>query len=274
MNQVPQPFGELDLIRFMFELHRQPIDATNLQQMMLDHRMRTQPPQPHIQHYPISPMATTFSPHTTNVSTPNIPEPKVIFNYVPQFPTPAATPEAPESEIISTTPDTTAHLTSDDESENEADERLKASQKLSDWCGNSIYANMPDVAMLEYDKILRESHAMKSEVIEKLHSVTPINYDYNPNKSRIRTNYEDPSIAEGRTKNNIASRRSRQRKKFQQQIVQYSVDYEQDENFLLQKEEKWLRAIIENLEEKFLAKEGEERGREEIGKLRKQCGFN
>lgn len=262
MNQLPQTFGELDLIRFMFELHRQPIDPISLQQYMYDHQMRSQP-LPQVQ---TSPMSTNFHPRTANVSTPSIPEPKVIFNY---FPTPSATPDTVKSEIISTTPDTTTNLTSEDESDHEEDKKLQVSEKLSDWCGNSVYANIPDVAMLEYDKILRESHQMKVEVIEKLHNETPINYDYNPNKSRIRTNYNDPSIAEGRTKNNIASRRSRQRKKFHQQILQYSLDFDQDENFLLQKEEKWLRAIIENLEEKFVAKNGSE----EMEKLRKQCGL-
>lgn len=272
----PPSFNELDLIRFMFELHQQPIDNAGLQQIIYDHR-RAQIP---LTTAAFSPMMTSFTP--SEASTPSvttkplnlsqIPEPKVIFNYAPQILTPAPTPSPVESEEIHTTPDTTRIDESEDESEEAPKTKLVPSQKLNEWCGSSLYSNIPDIAMLEYDKILRESHTIKAQVIEKIHEEFPINYDYNPNKSRVRTNYEDKSIAEGRTKNNIASRRSRQRKKFQQQILQHSVDFDEDENFLLQKQEKWLKAIIENLEEKFLSKEGE-KGAEMIEKLKSQCGF-
>lgn len=278
MNQSHQPasFSELDLIRFMFELNHQSVDTAGLQQMVFDHRRAQNPLTPAA----FSPMTSSFSP--SNASTPSltpkvsnssqIPEPKVVFNYAPQMLTPAPTPSPVESEEIHTTPDTTVIDESDDETKEVRRDKLVASQKLNDWCGNSLYGNIPDVAMLEYDKILRESHTIKAQVIAKIHEEFPISYDYNPNKSRVRTNYEDKNIAEGRTRNNIASRRSRQRKKFQQQILQHSVDYDEDENFLLQKQEKWLKAIIENLEEKFLSKEGD-KGTEVIEKLKNQCGF-
>jgi hypothetical protein len=262
MNKINSSFGEIDLLRFVFELNQQPVDSFRLQQMVFDHQARNSrlTPPPEAQQ---SPTARTFNPQPTNASTPSpatqIPEPRVVFNYVPSIPTPAPTPE-PE-------PQPTNALA-----------KLKSIENIIDWCGNSVYHNLPDVAMVEYDKMLRESHVTKAEVIRMLHEDAPINYDYNPNKSRIRTNYENPTIAEGRTKNNIASRRSRQRKKFYQHVLQYSVEYDEDENFLLEKQEVWLRGIIENLERKVVEKEGGggEEGAvvEEIVRLRKQCGFN
>lgn len=297
MNQFHQQhhqqssFGEMDLLRFMFELNHQSVDPISLQQMVYEHQMRnhlqysalTPPPEPRPL-IPASPIADSFKPNLMTTSTPGntkihatqIPEPKIIFNYVPNIKL-----ETPEPERIDLTPDTTTIHDIEDaneeylESDNENPEKLRKllfSEKLTEWCGSTIYHNMPDIAMLEYDRMLRDCHVMKMEVINKVHEEIPINYDYNPNKSRIRTNYGNPSIAEGRTKNNIASRRSRQRKKFQQHILQYSVDYDEDDNLLMSKQEKWLRAIIENLEEKIVAEKGVD-GVHEIEKLRKQSGF-
>ncbi|KAG5668636.1 hypothetical protein PVAND_016571 [Polypedilum vanderplanki] len=251
--------GEMDFLRFVFEMNQQSYDNSRLQQMVYDHQMRnlmqfstvTPPPEA-----VATPNSRSFKPQAVNASTPSTnlktAEPKVVFNYVPSIPTPSTTPE-PEP--------TKNELT-----------RLEMPENINEWMGSTIYHNLPPMAMVEYDKLLKESHMMKTEVVTMLHQETPINYDYNPNKSRIRTNYENPSIAEGRTKNNIASRRSRQRKKFFQHVLNYSVEFDEDENFLLQKQEIWLRGIIENLEKKLVEKNGK-KGIEEVEMLRKQCGF-
>ncbi|KAL7011798.1 hypothetical protein ACKWTF_014462 [Chironomus riparius] len=283
MNQFQQSsFGEMDLLRFMFELNHQSVDPVSLQQMIFEHQMRNQlhyaaltpPPEPRL----ASPIADSFKSNLMTTSTPGnvkinesqIPEPKIIFNYAPSI--------TPEPERIDLTPDTTTihdiEDANEDYLENDPEKlrKLLFSEKITEWCGSTIYHNMPDIAMLEYDRMLRDNHIMKVEVINNIHEEIPINYDYNPNKSRIRTNYGNPSIAEGRTKNNIASRRSRQRKKFQQHILQYSVEYDEDDNFLMGKQEKWLRAIVENLESKIVAQKGVE-GVQEIKKLRKKSGF-
>lgn len=250
-----------------------------------------------------SPATSMFSTATDNSM---IPEPKIVFNYVssPKFPTPTTTPEPSDEPIDYTTcalkkedfhtknrsqfiklkktgdllkaPLTPASSArdSDSDQENTSDntqlKKLETSSKIKNWCGSSIYNNLPELVMTEYDKILRESHELKVEVIKEMNKEFPVNYEYNPKKSRIRTNYADPQIADDRTKNNIASRRSRQRKKFQVQVIQYSVDYDEDENFLLGKQEQWLQSIITNLEQKVL---NDSDGSSKLRKLRKQCGF-
>lgn len=178
------------------------------------------------------------------------------------------------NKIVSPPTPTTSSRDSDSDHENDSSKtklnKLVAAPMIENWCGSSIYNNLPELVMTEYDKILRESHSLKVEVITKLNSEYPVSYDFNPKKSRVRTNYLDRKVAESRTLNNIASRRSRQRKKFQTQMIQYSVDYDKDENFLLAKQEKWLRGIIEKLEQKAITSEN---GYVKIKKLRKQCGF-
>lgn len=241
-----------------------------------------------------------------------IPEPKIIFNYVesPKFPTPTSTPEPDElpddmkpidytkaskkqenfqindrCEFIklkdapkNKAPPTPASSSPDSDSDqenlfnNSQLSKLVAASKIKNWCGSSIYNNLPELVMTEYDKMLRDSHNLKVEVVKALNTEFPVSYDYNPKKSRIRTNYNDPRIADDRTRNNIASRRSRQRKKFQVQMIQYSVDYDLDENFLLSKQEKWLKGIISNLEQKILTN-GDDSAVAKLRKLRIQCGF-
>lgn len=248
----------------------------------------------------------------SRVSNCMIPEPKIIFNYVSssKFPTPTSTPEPDETSEDMTpidytkaskkhedfkiddrcqfiklkdapkgkAPPTPASSSPDSDSDqenvysNSQLEKLVPCSKIDKWCGSSIYNNLPELVMTEYDKMLRESHNLKVEVVKALNNEFPVSYDYNPKKSRIRTNYNDPQIADDRTRNNIASRRSRQRKKFQVQMIQYSVDYDLDENFLLAKQEKWLRGIISNLEQKILTN-GEDGGVSKLKNLRKQCGF-
>jgi hypothetical protein len=297
------------------------MDPVKLQQILLQHQIQNQFKHNPPQQPPAVPFSPIFKPKENNISTPagptritntsQIPEPKIVFQYVPspRFPTPTSTPEpksSSEDEIedyekaqrkiknfqfndrchfinlkeeqnrkLLMTPTSSVHESDHDHSDHEAIDsnlpKLKLSSKTSSWRGSSIYANLPDITMSEYDKILRESHNIKREVIDKLNHAFPVNYEYNPKKSRIRTNYSDPQVADDRTRNNIASRRSRQRKKFLTHVHQMNLDFEVDENFLLKKQEKWLRAIITNLENKIVLNTPSKE--EELFRLRKQCGF-
>jgi Basic region leucine zipper len=236
----------------------------------------------------------------------DIPAPKIIFNYVPStstFPTPAPTPEPVQptdmpidyskktkkkqafkteerSKFIklkkeAKQPKVPAPDTESDQENYPETSQLKklvVSEKTETWLGSSIYNNLPEVAMNEYDKIMREGHSMKCDVIRTLNEEYPVSYEYNKNKSRIRTDYKVAQVAIERTRNNIASRRSRQRKKFNTVILQYSVDYDLDENFIISKQEKWLKSLIAGLEQKALQTNSS--NLDEILKLRKQCGFN
>jgi hypothetical protein len=310
-NPAVMDLREMDVLRFFFELNHQKMDSANLQQILREHQTKQSMPASNFAFSPIfKPKETNVSTpqlpaRVANIS--QIPAPKIVFQYVPspRFPTPTSTPEPESCDEASTThisdyqkammKPKTFHiedrcsfikLKSDEdrimtpsssihESDSEHDScmpQLKPSNKTKNWSGISIYNNLPDIVMSEYDRILRESHKMKIEVITELNEEFPVSYDYNPKKSRIRTNYSDPIVADDRTKNNIASRRSRQRKKFLNHVLQYSVDYDNDENALLTKQEKWLRGIITSLENKIIAKNSKDD--EKVFKLRRQCGFD
>lgn len=295
-NAAVADLQEMDVLRFLFELKREQIDPIRLQQMLIDHQIQNQVRE-------LAKKSNTASdssqaswlkrfesaPHNNK----DIPEPKFVVKYVPGFPTPTTTPEpddytkAPMKTITyldrsqyiklkDQMPPTPQSNHSDSDIESIADpsalKRLSYASKINSWAGSSIYNNLPELVMTEYDKMLRESHDLKVETIRGLNIEMPVSYDYNPKKSRIRTNYSDPQIADDRTRNNIASRRSRQRKKFQVQMIQYSVDYDLDDNFLLAKQEKWLMGIIANLEQKITAGDKVE-DIAELKKLRKRCGF-
>lgn len=239
----------------------------------------------------------------------HIPEPKIVFQYVSsnRFPTPSCTPEPQvydeindyqkaekntknfhfedrcnfinlkdeQSHKLPMTPISNYHESDSSDHENFDHNShlppLKLSAKTHQWVGDSLYNNIPSIAMSEYDKILQNSHKMKLEVIDALNKAFPVSYEYNPKKSRVRTNYSDPHLAEDRTKNNIASRRSRQRKKFLNHIHQCMLDYDNDENYLLQKQEKWLQEMILKLESRIVERNPNHDVK--IYEFRKQCGF-
>lgn len=54
----------------------------------------------------------------------------------------------------------------------------------------------------------------------------PLSYAYNENKSRIRTDYEDNENGTHRVKNNMASRRSRNRRKYHVFVMTNTVDFD------------------------------------------------
>jgi Basic region leucine zipper len=304
---------EMDVLRFFFEMNQQQMDPVKLEQILLKHQIQSQQRQSQSFGYQHSPV---FKPKETNASTPSvlastIPEPKIVFQYVPspKFPTPTSTPEPPDAELeacsetvrnykvatrqpvtfeykercdfiklkdedrkkLLITPVSSVHESDSDQETGSNLPALKMSGKTKTWRGSSVYNNLPDIVMGEFDKMLRESHNTRIEVVDGLNREFPVNYEYNPKKSRIRTNYLDPQLADDRVKNNIASRRSRQRKKFLNHVLQYSVDFDTDENLLLSKQDQWLRQIILKLEEQIISKNSSQT--EGIIKLRRQCGF-
>ena len=151
--------------------------------------------------------------------------------------------------------------------------KLTVADKVFNWEGSTIYNNLPESVMTEYDKMMRESHELKVQTLKAINKEFPVNYDYNPHKSRIRTNYADPQIAKDRTKNNIASRRSRQRKKFQTQMVQLSIDYDLDDNFLLEKEAQFWEKIIHDAEKAALANDEDGKIAKLLQNAKIQCGL-
>lgn len=143
---------------------------------------------------------------------------------------------------------------------------MKMSADVADWESASIYSNLPEAARPELDRILKVGHLQKVEVIQALNAENPVSYEYNPKKSRTRI-HEPTSY---RSKNNLASRRSRQRKKFVTQVGQHAVDYEVDENFIFIRQMNWIIGVIRRFEGQNLANG---RTAEEILNLRSQCGL-
>jgi hypothetical protein len=299
-NPAITDLREMDVLRFLFELKREQIDPAKLQQMLLQHQIQSQVREiaeraENEKKRSTSPQESSeFSSTSSSIRTnDDVPDPNIIFKYTSSS-SPASSTAAPSytnvsqpkekfqvkdrCEFINMNQKPSTSASSSQESESDQENiydnnqlpKLSTASKITNWCGSSIYNNLPELVMTEYDKILRESHQLKVEVVETLNSEFPVSYDYNPKKSRIRTNYNDPQIADDRTKNNIASRRSRQRKKFHMTMIQYSVDYDADENFLMEKQQKWLQGMIGNLEKRLATEQG---GISTIRKLRQQCGF-
>lgn len=110
---------------------------------------------------------------------------------------------------------------------------LEIKSKTEDWLGKSIFADLPAEAATELDFLLRFGHSQMIAVIKAINAKFPIDINYNPNKSNARL--ENPS--EHRNQNNSASRRSRLRKKFQEVILLYFLQYTKNENAMLERQE-------------------------------------
>ncbi|XP_055592679.1 uncharacterized protein LOC129744266 [Uranotaenia lowii] len=98
----------------------------------------------------------------------------------------------------------------------------------------------------------------------------PTSLDYNPNKSRLRKVYADPMIAAERERNNLASRKSRFKKKITQQITNLYLEYNRNENGILMAVMCWMKLVLNDLEKEIINRGITEQG---LAQLRRQCGY-
>lgn len=97
-------------------------------------------------------------------------------------------------------------------------------------CGDSLEIDNDNPLSEEMQKRLMQMKMLYYKMgIDNLNDNSvhfSLDYKYNENKSRIRTDYQNKAKAAQRTKNNIASRRSRHRKKFQIFSMTNIVDFD------------------------------------------------
>lgn len=143
---------------------------------------------------------------------------------------------------------------------------------LMSWRGASIYENLPSSCIDEFNKILKSSFDLKVKVLSRLNDESPVRYDYNMNKSLVRTDYlVSKAIADERIKNNIASRRSRHRKKFKNNVRHNAVNFDREESLGIDVQIENMRRLAMNLEQKIL--DGGESTIDMIMNLRLECGL-
>lgn len=142
---------------------------------------------------------------------------------------------------------------------------------LMSWKGESIYENLPQLCIGQFNKILISSFNLKVKVLTKLNQVSPVKYDYNEKKSMIRTSYDDEQIALDRIKNNIASRRSRHRKKFKNNVKHNAVNFDKEETLGIDAQIENMKRFITDLEQEIF--NTDESSLEKIMDLRAKCGL-
>lgn len=120
------------------------------------------------------------------------------------------------------------------------------------WVGCGIYHQMPKCVLKIFDTMMREGYKIKNELLDLMNRICPDKYEYNPNKSHIILDYDKITIMVIRTLNNVASRRSRHRKKFVNQIKKNCLKIDINESVLLRKQEDHLQELVQKLEGKVL----------------------
>ncbi|XP_049538092.1 uncharacterized protein LOC125952583 [Anopheles darlingi] len=151
------------------------------------------------------------------------------------------------------------------------DEILQSGLIIQAWTrGSDITAGLPENVKIELHNILQTSLYNKECYTKEKMAEFPMDVGYHPNKSRLRKEYSNDAEAADRAKNNLASRRSRHKKKMVTQLMNISLEYDRQENRQLFMQERWLTNLIFELEDKAL-QQGIDT--QVLRKLRADCGF-
>ncbi|XP_035795792.1 uncharacterized protein LOC118468741 [Anopheles albimanus] len=151
------------------------------------------------------------------------------------------------------------------------DEILQSGLIIQAWTrGSDISTGLPENVKIELHNILQTSLYNKECYTKEKMAEFPMDVGYHPNKSRLRKEYSNDAEAADRAKNNLASRRSRHKKKMVTQLMNISLEYDRQENRELFLQERWLTNFIFELEDKAL-QQGIDT--QVLRKLRADCGF-
>lgn len=151
------------------------------------------------------------------------------------------------------------------------DEILQPNFIVRPWRqGSSLGDGLPALVRTEMKKIVELSILKKEQYTETKMVEFPMEFGFNPNKSRIRKECSDPADIRDRERNNEASRRSRHKKKIMTQILSIGLEFDRNENRQLFLQDRWLSDTICELEEKAL---NLGKDAQVLRKLRIDCGF-
>ncbi|KAL9706858.1 hypothetical protein quinque_010376 [Culex quinquefasciatus] len=141
---------------------------------------------------------------------------------------------------------------------------------MTDWYRDLLKPEYAQRLSTQLDIITNRSDFVKNKILTARIAELPESFNYYPNKSRLRKQYVDPDEAAERERNNLASRRSRFKKKRAQLILNMHLEYDRTENAHLYAMQSWIGKIIFQLETQWL-----ERGAtaEQMCQLRRDCGF-
>lgn len=141
---------------------------------------------------------------------------------------------------------------------------------MTDWYRDLLKPEYEQRLNAQLEIITKRSDLVKNKILAAKIAKLPESFDYYPNKSRLRKEYVDPEEAAERERNNLASRRSRFKKKRAQLILNMHLEYDRNENAHLYAMQNWIGKIIFQLEQQWL-----ERGAtaEQMCQLRRDCGF-
>lgn len=142
---------------------------------------------------------------------------------------------------------------------------------MNDWFRDAVRPEFAETLQQALTRIETKSAQQKEQYLEMRINELPTDLEYNPNKSRLRKVYESPTEAAERERNNLASRKSRFKKKIAQQITNMHLEFDRNENSDLYAMQNWMGQVIFELESLCL-----DNGltSECLLELRRQCGFS
>lgn len=182
---------------------------------------------------------------------------------VPRTPEPDSRPAAARTRIAS---DDSGNSTIPDQQPDEINPLC-----MNDWFRDAVRPELAEKLHQALTTIEAKSAAQKHQYLSMRMNELPTDLEYNPNKSRLRKVYESPSEAAERERNNLASRKSRFKKKIAQQITNMHLEFDRNENADLYAMQNWMGQVIFELESLCL---DSGMASECLLDLRQQCGFS
>lgn len=142
---------------------------------------------------------------------------------------------------------------------------------MNDWFRDAVSPELAEKLRQSLTTIEAKSAQQKEQYLSMRMNELPTDLEYNPNKSRLRKVYESPMEAAERERNNLASRKSRFKKKIAQQITNMHLEFDRNENADLYAMQNWMGQVIFELESLCLDSGVTS---ECLLDLRLQCGFS
>lgn len=226
------------------------------------------------QQTPVDPPPLRYFQNTPDCQSPVSMKASVEHNYAVDSPTRSAASPETGSDLVTPEPDSKlvrSRILSDSGHSTIPEPDEINPLCMNDWFRDAVRPEFVETLQDVLTRIETKSAQQKEQYLEMRISELPTDLEYNPNKSRLRKVYESPTEAAERERNNLASRRSRFKKKIAQQITNMHLEFDRNENSDLYAMQNWMGQVIFELEtlcfDAGLTTEC-------LLELRRQCGFS
>lgn len=159
----------------------------------------------------------------------------------------------------------------DSEKFSKSERHVELADEIGDTNLLQFYSSFDTEVRELIDDMYARGYGIKKLLLDFMNRITSGIFNYNPLMSHTFLDYDALTMHVIKTLNNIASRRSRIRKKFADRIKENCLKIDLEENKILRRKEDIIQAMIEKVEDKMLSNDIVDHNM--IKMLRASCGL-